>query len=221
MKKAELEHHDNAYQALMYKANAALRSNLYGEATDFAVAAWDHIDGMIQFQRKFADNEVSSVQAIDIVLHYAPLLMDFETLDRLEGLLHSQRRITKSTDIDWETRLRAARVAMWECHQFWTYFEEHGSVDEAVPDFGKDDRKHWPRIAEDWIAMGLVSRDRTVNASLLSLVTDYSDVVLAKCPSCGSLVKGRKSGCLEEHHCPKCHKRHVFVMLAKSPTNPA
>jgi hypothetical protein len=222
MKKAELEQHDNAYQALMYKANGALRSNLHSEAIEFAVSAWDHIDGMIQYQRRFADKEVSSIQAIDIVLHYAPLLMDFETLDRLEALLHSQKRISKSTGIDWDNRLAKARAEMWEAHQFWTCLEDQGAIDESsLANFYGDHRKHWRPIAEGWVEMGLVFRVQSGNKSLLSLVTDLNQIVLAKCPSCAAIVKGRKSGCLEEHHCPKCHQKHSFVVLAKSPANPA
>jgi len=221
MKKAELEQHDNAYQALMYQANTALRSNQYREAIELAVSAWDHIDGMLQFHRKFADKEVAGLQTIDIVLHYAPLLMDFEILDRVETLLHGHKRLTKSTGIDWGSQLRTARATMWECHQLWTYLEEHGTIDESSPEFRKHADEHWPRIAEGWIEMELLARDRSGNKSLLFLVTDLSHVVLAKCPSCAAVVKGRKSGCLEEHHCPKCHQKHVFVMLAKSPAHPA
>ena len=221
MKKAELEQHDNAYQALMYKANAALRSNLYREAIEFAVSAWDYIDGMIQYQRKFADKEVTSIQAIDIVLHYAPLLMDLETLNRLETLLHSQKRIAKSTGIDWDSRLSRARAVMWEGHQFWTHLEEHGTVDESsLADLHGGQCKHWLPIAEGWIEMGLVFRLRAANKSLLSLVTDLNRPVLAKCPSCAAVLRP-KSRCLEEHHCPKCHKKHTFVVLAKSPAQPA
>jgi hypothetical protein len=222
MKKAELEQHDNDYQSLMYQANAALRSNLYRDAVQFAVSAWNFIDGMIQYQRKFADKEITSIQAIDIALHYAPLLMDFETLEQLEALLHSQRRIKKSTGIDWENRLAMARAAMWEARQFWTCLEDQGTVDESsVTNFYGGHRKHWLPIAEGWIEMGLVSRVQTGTRSLLSLVTDLNQVVLAKCPSCAAVVKARKSGCLEEHHCPKCHKKNTFVILAKSPASSA
>ena len=183
MKKAELEQQDNAYQALMYKANAALRSNLYRETIEFAVSAWDYIDGMIQYQRRFADSEVSSIQAIDIVLHYAPLLMDSETLDRLEALLHSQKRITKSTGIDWDSRLSRARAAMWEGHQFWTHLEGHGAVDESsLNDVLGGDCKHWLLIAEGWIEMGLVFRLHAVNKSLLSLVTDSQPTCVGEVP---------------------------------------
>ena len=77
MKKAEMEDHRAEYQALMSKARSAEREGFCRRAVELALASWDHIDGMMQYERRYENKEFANVQGIEMILKYAPLLFDF------------------------------------------------------------------------------------------------------------------------------------------------
>jgi len=72
MNKAEMESHRNDYYALMAQAWAAHHKGLYRKAVEWALSSWDHIDGMMQYERRYGKKEFESIEAIDMVLKYAP-----------------------------------------------------------------------------------------------------------------------------------------------------
>ena len=78
MTKAEMEQHSAAYHALMDQVSAAVRGGSYREAVDLAVSSFSHVDGMMQFDKKYGGKETTSVASIDLVLQYAPLMFDVE-----------------------------------------------------------------------------------------------------------------------------------------------
>jgi len=61
MTKAEMEHHQQKYQSLMADARAAERAGLYRKAIEKALASWEHIDGMMQYERRYESKEFRSV----------------------------------------------------------------------------------------------------------------------------------------------------------------
>lgn len=220
MTKVEMEGHRDAYHELMEKASSARQAGLYREAIDLAVRSWDHIDGMVQFERKYAGKEFTTVPSIDFVLRHAPLMFDFESLDALETLLQSQRRIAKLTSVDLGDRLAKARILMWEAHRFWNYLEEHFTVSEDnLRAVHAGDPKEWRSIAKAWAEMGLVSRVSAGGSHRLSLLTHMDQPILAKCPSCAAVAKATKAKLLDERSCPKCGQKRVFVFLAKEPAS--
>ncbi|HUE15630.1 MAG TPA: hypothetical protein VMR25_15795 [Planctomycetaceae bacterium] len=217
MKKADLETHHNAYHVLIHKALSAQKTGLYREAIAFAVSSWNHIDGMTQYQQKYAGQEVTSIQGIDFVLQYAPLMLDFESLDQLETVLRTQRRIAKQTGIDWEHRLDRAKHLMWDACRFWDYLEQHTTVAaQDLSDVHGSERKQWNRIADEWSEMGIVHRISSGKTHGWSLVTHMERPILAKCPRCAAVIKAAKSKCLDDLHCPKCRQKSVFVWLARA-----
>jgi len=218
MTKAEMEQHHAAYHALMDQVSTALRAWSYREAVDLAVSSFSHVDGMMQFEKKYGGKEATSVASIDFVLEYAPLMFDVESLDNLEELLGSQKRIAKNVSVDLGDQLRQARLLMWEAHRFWHYLEQHLTVgeDNLRVALGGDS-KQWRSIAKSWADMGLVNRLSNSGHHQLSLVTHLDQPVLAKCPSCAAVVKAVKEKVLEERSCPKCRQKRLFVLLAKEP----
>src|SRR5438445_210985 len=112
MKKSEMEAHRDEYQARMAAARAAERDGLYREAMAEALSAWDFIDGMMQYEKRYEERSFDSVAAIDLVLRYAPLLLDRKSLDTLERLLKEYRRIERDTDADMGAKLASARAAL-------------------------------------------------------------------------------------------------------------
>src|SRR5947209_7153912 len=87
MKKTEMEAHQSRYYALMQQAQAAERRGLFRMSVEFAVSAFEHIDGMMQYERKYEEKEFASVSAIEMVLRYCPLLFYSEHLEKLESIL--------------------------------------------------------------------------------------------------------------------------------------
>lgn len=49
---------------------------MYREAVEAAISAWLYVDGMVLHERRYEGNEVANLAAIELVLRYAPLLLD-------------------------------------------------------------------------------------------------------------------------------------------------
>lgn len=219
MKKAELEAHHDAYTRLMSQARAAQNQGDYRTAIKCALSSWDNIDGMMQYERKYGDDNIRTVEAIDIVLKYAPLLMDFRTIDELESLLADRRRIEKSTSDSMAEKLSSARSLMWDAHKLWDYLEFHPDtrLDGLTGSLGgKQDR--WRSLIATWEKMGLLNRIAEGKSYRLSLCTRMGKLVPAKCPSCGGVTEAPKAMFLEDTKCPMCRKRGMFVFLATKDT---
>ncbi|NOT00130.1 MAG: hypothetical protein HOP29_05840 [Phycisphaerales bacterium] len=205
MKKAELEAHRDAYHKLMSDAQSALRQGLYREALRRAVDSWPYIDGMMQYERRWEEREFKSVEAIDMVLNVAPLLFDFETLNKMEALFAEYRRIDKFASDDLADRLAQARAFMWDAHRMWHHLEQHPHVrqDELRQQLGGDQAR-WRSIAESWEHMGLVFRERDGASYRVLIATRLGQVVSAKCFACGAIAEAPKAMFLEQIHCSEC-----------------
>jgi hypothetical protein len=214
--KAELDAHRTEYYALVAKARAAERQGLYREALELASSSCEHIDGMIQFERKYQDKETVELDGIDMVLKYAPFLFDVQSLNSLASLLKSQPRIERSASDDISEKLSKARTLMFAAHRLWTQLEQNMETrqHELRRAIGGD-QEHWRSIAEIWEKMGLVHRTAAEGSYQLTLVTDMGAMVMAKCPSCGATAKGQKARFLEELACPKCGKTGFLVLFVR------
>ncbi len=222
MTKAEMEAHRAEYHALASRARSAKQAGLYREAVDLAVSSWDHIDGMMRYERTYNDHEVNGLETIKIVLRHAPLLFDFESLDKLEGLLKTQRRIVKNTSDDLAESLAKARALMWEAHRLWSHLERRGECEQdglhlALGGTPND----WGAITEIWERMALVRRVPDGGSFRVALATRMDALTSAKCPSCGVAVKGLKVKLLDKVTCPKCRTKVLFVLLPQDPSTKA
>jgi hypothetical protein len=219
LKKAEMESHQAEYHALISQTRLALQEGLYAKAVELASSSWDFIDGMMQYERKYEGKEFDSVEGIDIVLEFAPLLFNFQSLDKLELLLKSQRRIDKHASDDLADRLSKARTRMWEAHRLWNHLERvsESNQEEFCSELGGD-QTVWRTIAETWEEMGLIRRTPDGRSHRVALKTRMDEPVVAKCPSCAAIAKARKAKLLEEVTCPKCERAVVFVILANQRT---
>ena len=215
MKKAEMEDHAEAYRSLMASAKVAESQGLYRAAVDASISAWEHIDGMMQYGIKYEKDTFSSISAIETVLKYAQLLFDSRSLQSLDELLESRKRIEKNTSISVVEKLETARLKMWDNHRLWAYLERHGEVrQDNLRELLGGSQDHWRWLAESWSKMGLVKRTPENGSYRLSLSTRMGQVVPAKCPSCGKISEAPKGMFFEKMSCPKCHKRVMFVLIA-------
>ena len=219
MKKAEMEAHHQEYNALMTQAGSAERKGLYRTAVELALKSWPFIDGMMQFESRYADGDFSRVRGIEIVLKYAPFLFDYPSLDALESLLKETRRIEKNTEGSMSEKLAEARALMWDAHRLWDYLENNpDSMQDELRQILGGEQEHWRSIAEAWDRMGLLQRTPERNSYRLSLSTRMGKVVSAKCPSCGGVVSAPKAMLLETTNCPECQKTALFVILTTDVT---
>ena len=216
MKKEDLERHRAQYHALMAKARVAHDEGLYHQAVELAFASWDHIDGMMQYERKYEEKEFDNVEGISMVLAYAPLLLDSESLDRLEILLKDQRRIDRNTSESVKEQLAKARALLWDAHRMWNQLERHPATrQDELPRILGGKKGQWRSVAEEWEKMGLLRRTPEGRSYRLDFSTRMDEVVLAKCPSCGVVAKARKTRFLNVQACPSCRSEVMFVILSK------
>lgn len=213
MKKAEMESHWTAYHSILDQARAAKNGGFCVKAVKDARECWPHIDGMLRYGKRYQKVEFDSIEAIDIVLDYAPLLFDIESLDAVESLMASHRRFERQTVHSIADHTAEARTLMWQAHRVWDHLERHGQVrEDELRGIVGDGR--WRAIAGTWERMGVLSRNNDGETSCLELSTRMGQVVSAKCPSCGGVAEAPKAMFLEEMQCPQCHAGGLFVLLS-------
>jgi hypothetical protein len=217
-KKAELEFDCTRYSELMAEVRQARKECDFPRAVQLAMSAWDHVDGMMQYERRYGGQaEFKSIDSIDFVLRFAPLLFDFEILQKLEVLLKSQRRLDKNTTADLPQSLDKAKAEMWEAHRLWGLLEANVEVrqDQLRATLGGDQNR-WRWIAETWQEMGVLQRKPSGESYVITLTTRMDDKVRGKCPACGATGTGAKYRLLDEITCPKCRAQVNFVLLSPS-----
>ena len=199
MTKTEMEDHKNAYYEHVANAKAALKQRSFHQAIRFAACSWEHIDGMIQYERKYEGRESLNLEGIDLVLHFAPLLFDAESLDNLESRLKGQKRIAKHADTNFEHSLARARAVMWDAHRLWNQIGLRTEVrqDKLRTEFGGD-QDQWRALAEAWQEIGLIVRVPDGGSYRLSLTTNMSEATTARCPTCGAVAKGAEGNVFGE-----------------------
>lgn len=214
MAKAQLEAEREQYRAHLRAARAADAQGFYRDALAHALAALPHVDGAMQYERKYEEAEFSSVAAIDLVLRYAPLLLHAEALDRIESLLKQYKRIEKLTAADMAQRLADARTRMWQNHRLFALLEAHPETrqDQLRQRLGGD-QDAWRATSEAWEKIGLLERVPERPSYRLAFVTRMGQLVPAKCPSCGHVAHAPKSFFLETMNCPGCEASTLFVLL--------
>jgi len=167
---------------------------------------------MMQYGRRYADEEYGSLESVEIVLKHAPLLFDFESLRELHDLLKSFRRIDKNTEDDLVSRLAAAEELMHTAHKLWNCIENASGIrqDQLRRTLGGD-QAQWRSMAETWENMGVLKRDSIAGSYELRFSTQMESPVQAKCSSCGSTHEARKSAFLEKQDCPHCSTKTWFI----------
>lgn len=217
MKKADLEAHHAAYDELIAAARRALREGLYREAIDLSVKSWDFIDGMMQYEKRYEKGTFDSVDGIDFVLRYAPLLFDLPILRKLEELLDEKRRIERNTSADMGEKVARARLLMWDAHRLWNQLELQGTVrQDELNDILGGDQSQWRSIVEGWEKMGLVRRGREGKSYRVTLSTRLGEVIPAKCPKCGAHTDAPKAKLLKTISCSSCKESVVFVLKKRA-----
>jgi hypothetical protein len=218
MKKADLEREAAAYQHKLGLARSAQSRGMYRAAMEAAVSAWEHVDGMMQYGKRYEDAEFDRIDAIDLALTYVPLLLDFRKLDELEGLLAEVKRIRRNASDDFDGKVSRAREQLRDNHRLWGHLQGHpGVLQEELARTIGGDQARWRAVAESWERMGLVLRVPEGRSYRLYLATQMGAVVRGKCPRCGEVADAPKGMLLEPTACPACRASVIFVLLADRP----
>jgi predicted Zn-ribbon and HTH transcriptional regulator len=214
--KAELKAAQDAYDQLLQRAQRDESLGRYATAVTHAVEAWEYVDGMMKYERRFEDAEFKSLPCIDLVLRYAPLLFDVSSLDRLGELLKKHRSVEKHTTDDLEARLTKAREFLCRAHRLWSLIEQNPGItlDEVTARLG-DKLRESPAMVARWEEMGLITRSQSRTGVSLRLTTRLESDALARCPSCGAKVQARKLSLWKEQRCPKCGQTVDLVIFAE------
>jgi hypothetical protein len=213
--KAELEADVANYFAQMQAANAAIGNGDIAGAVVFAVSSLPFVDGMMRYQRKYHNVEFASVDAIDVVLANAPVLLDAESLEQINSLLNASRSIEKNTSVNLGERLAAARTMLRDAYAIWELFDqESGVLDSNAWMRVPCEMERWSVIVNAWTSFGLLRQ--VDNGARFQWATSMDAIVQAKCPLCGVLVKAPKHRLLDEAGCPSCRAKAWFVLVSGS-----
>lgn len=214
MRKSEMEECSTAYADAVAAANRAIAAGSFSEAVENAMAAWPHIDGMMQYGKRYEQREFDRIEAVDIVLRYAPYLLDAESLDKAETLLRNCKRIDRNADADISADLAEARARLWRNHRLWEYVESRPECrqDELASALGPE-QEYWRTVAEAWERLGLIVRVSAGRSYTLALRTRLGQVVIGKCAECGELLDAPKEALLEECTCAACGRNSLFVII--------
>lgn len=214
MNKAEMEAHATEYQSLVFQARAAEKRGRFADVIRFALASCEHIDGMMQYDRKYQGKTFASVLGIDLVLRYAPLLFDHRSLDEIGTFLKDARRIERDTSADMGENLARARRTMWNAHMLWNYLEANpGARQDGIPKALGGDQDAWRSIAEAWEKMEVLHRAPAEAGYRVTLRTRMDEPLEGKCPSCGHIARESKRRLLEPLSCTHCHAETTLVLL--------
>lgn len=220
MTKAEMKAASDQYKALFWEARQAEKAGQWQTSIDFAVRSLPHIDGMMQYERKYEQREFDGIGTIDIILKRAPLLMDASSLKQLETLLIAQKRIDKHASDDLAADLQRAIVLLWDAYRLWNHIEaQSGTMENELAKILGGNQATWRAIVEAWEACGVLKCTPERGSYRLDFYTKMDEHVSAKCGSCGVIVSGPKSKLLEPRACPKCAVRVEFVILTRRPAD--
>lgn len=212
MKKDEMQLHDSEYVQRMSDASTAEGDGFLREAIRLARSAWPHIDGMLQFDRRYRGRQHHSVAAVDIVIRCAPVLLDFRALAAVGNLLADCKRIERET-MSYAAVFGDAVTRLGDGHKLWSYLHRNGEVmqSELRARLGGD-QDGWRAVADGWAELGLLARVPRQNSYLLSLATRLGQVVPARCPACGQTAEAPKSMFFESVRCFACGVEDYFVI---------
>ncbi len=216
--KVELAADYARHEALVGEARSACQRRNYERGIELAMSAWGSIDGMIQYERKYAHPaERRGVESIDLVLSFAPLIFHYESLDKLDALLKSEGWIDENAAAGLAQELADAQSLMDDAQRLWNYLEKRGECrQDRLCSYLSGDKDRWQRIAEMWEQSGLIERVPDGGSYRLALAVDLDRPTRGKCPLCGDVSKASKARLLETMTCPECHAEVQFVLLADS-----
>jgi hypothetical protein len=202
---------DRYYEALS-RAQAAARAGNLPAALRAARESLPHIDGMMQYETKKEDRAFDSIDAIDLILRFAPLLLDREALDEVSVILKAKKRIERDTDADMGNKLAEARQRLDMVYRLLTRIEQFpGSEQHLFDDALGGSQDTWRALADSLTTIGIIRRVPHRNSYRVWLTTELDRPVPARCVACGHQAELPMARTYHLSPCPSCstHGHHV------------
>jgi hypothetical protein len=213
--KADLESDHRLYRGAICKMQRAIEERDYLLSIRHAKYAWQHIDGMIQYESRYLDRgDFANIECVGHVLQFAPIVFDKESLEALSMLIKSTRRVDRCTPVDLADELAKALQLLSHTHGVWCHIENHQPcvIEECRAAFQGDDSDFY-RCLRIWRELELIDQYLEDNRQCLKILTFGDSQVRAKCSACGVLAQGLLSQFLNEDACPLCQENAEIVLL--------
>jgi len=212
--KSEMEEHRESYDACMAQADDAIRAGRHREALATAVSALQFTDGMMRHAAKYDNAQFDNVQSIELILRYAPLLLEQDPLKKLEETLDAQRRIERTTSENIRQLLGAATKNLAACHRLWSLLESiDGISQEQLSGMLGKEPHDWIGTIATWHQMQLVLRVPNGSSYRISIATRMDREMRGKCSYCGAERRALYWKLLESLECARCRKLSLFTLL--------
>ncbi len=213
MSKARLGTERMDYDEHMRLASQAEAIGDYAGAIGHAIDAWDHVDAMMKYERKYEEAEFKSVPCVDTVVRLAPFIFDIESLESARTLLKEQRSVERHTSDDLGARVAAAIDLMWEARRLWSQIESNpGTLQGDLRELLGGDQDMWRSLVDSWETMGAVIRTKVGRSHRLRLATDTGASAQARCSRCSTLAEAERSLFYAERTCQACGHHVMFVI---------
>lgn len=212
--KGDLAQARTAYVGEATAAAVALANGRYKDALRLALGTLDDVDAMIQYRAKYEKTEVTSVETIDLILRYAPLLLDTAAIDELASVLKRYKRIDRviPADLASET-VQARRRTEIACNLHSIIRREgHIAVSRLLEQLPADERPIGKAILLEWLSMGIATKQADASESMIELTTVMARPARGVCFSCGAEVTAPKRLLAQGGTCPGCRKKSIFVL---------
>lgn len=203
-----------AYRARLERARFAIDDGQIVEAIKEAVAAWEHVEVRMRYGARYEDMEFDTLECVELVLQYAPLVLDADSLDRLEVLLKKQKHVERKTSKSLTAALDVARARLNLAYRAFDLLERRASMShDELNAWAGPDAPAWKRIAMEWLRIGVV--ENSDDGKTCRLRTNLREHWRTKCHACGKGLGGPKWRFLEKLPCPKCGSESGFVFVAR------
>ena len=215
MSKARLEEAQSRYDHFVQLAMNARRSGHFSQAIAHAKAAWPYLPDMMKYEQKYEGRSFASFECIDLVLRYAPLLLDFASLDQLSELLKKEKAVDRVATDDLAERLQMAREQLSECFHLWRCVEREPdwTLQQQLNRLGHPQAK-WTEYLQNWREMGFVFVDLRRLHSPIRLQISLGSIVDAHCSGCGEPASAPKRTFFSPMPCQSCRTVSHFIIDA-------
>lgn len=219
MSKATLQEAQAKYDDLTDQMREAERAGNFELAIRLAKQAWQFVDDMMKFEKRYEGGTFRSVPCIELVLRYAPLLLDKGSLIELANLLKEKRSIDRNATVNLAERVDQSLSKLMSVYRLWQHIEHHplARQDELREQLGGN-QADWRALSEQMCAVGLFTRAPSGTSYALSIATSLGESVRGKCSGCGARVRATKWELLGSQKCPGCEQLCVFCIIPADAT---
>jgi hypothetical protein len=203
--KAELQNDQAEYDRLHAAALAAVGRVDFDAALDHCIDSLKHVDGMMQFEKRWEKRQFHSVETIDLLLRYAPILQRRDCLDALTTILAADRRIDRLATADLAALLLEADLRFRRVSQLIDFVGEFGNAarEMLAARYGGPPEE-WAALSETLEQVHYLTTVHTGDRLELQRRTDISRDASGQCRNCGTVARAPLEDLLGGCVCQSC-----------------